>query len=714
MTKTINASHIIRATFHSFTFRSETNRLFKRFKKSQYFILGTKESTMIHSAFGIAILLSLLTFSISTKTNKSETYKIRSPSSIKLNEKLTELIALYRLNTDPYTLTFLGDSLVEDQLDWHSISEDPRILPSSTPKSPPGFNREQVQFSTCIVIMSIDAYETLEEALDLLKAVSNRKRDFFIFISKSASALETFMASRVIERIQEKVGLLYSETDDDPLKDVHLAIEDRQSNSKSNLKYLEPSKPFDFPRRNSIGYNLRGRHLRCSGALVGSYIFATDTPNQFGEKLDGTHYRVVSEASNHLNYTFESYAPPGQSYGTLLKNGTWIGMLADILYEDRDYDIGYNLAHVLVWNEYVDYAATLSQIRVTFVTRHPETLSLKMKAFLLPFQLSVWIAILASFVSIFSALYFFLKFNPNNNKPASIEPKVNSSSSSQQPKGTDTAALYNAIMLPYSLLMEQGINIPPGARWLSALWLWCVINMGTGYKSNLVSYLSIPMKDVIPRDMEDLANRPDYTLKLNVIGAVEKLFFEQTELRRAKEISQRLQFEPDTNKCVKDALDNPKKVACLGWDQPLTLAAASSFTLESQIPPLFLSGDGLSATYLTLGIRKDSKYLDGIKSVSSAFLESGISQKWQEEVYLIFKRKGLERMKDEKNQNTNAYGIVKKYVDEQGGSTQVKSFKVDNLLISFVVLILGLIIAATVFIIEYAFCRKTSTTIIKV
>jgi hypothetical protein len=630
------------------------------------------------------LFVSLIIFSCLPLSTLSYSSRFKD-KYIPLADRVLELTNLFKRDlvakNQAYTLAFIN---TQQDLYWNNLDEPKLIL---NPDINSFFSRNKSMFSSLIVTLNLDENTSSSSVSDelvtrTLKNLTNRRKDRFIFISKNSSALKEFMSKSYIKRIQEKVGIsFHNETctylieDGDTLKEIknpsQLLLESSSNNKKKPL----------------IGYNLNGRHLRCSGSLIAPYIFAIDEPNEFKEKYDGLFYRIVSLASHPFNYTFETWAPVGQTYGTLLPNGTWLHMLADILYEDRDYDIGYNLAHAFIWDGLIDFAATLTTTKLSFITRHPQLLPLRMEAFLLPFQPSVWTAIFTTAASISMCIFLHLKFNPIN----------------RQPSIPSTAqASFISISLPIGMALEQGMRVPIGARWLSALWLWAVINVGTGYRSNLVSYLSIPMKESIPRNMDEVAARPDFKITLNVIGAVEKYFMEQSELRRVKNIRQNnllVGFQSVTTNCVRDVLLSKNQVGCMGWDQAISLTAASSFTLEPNMEPMFLSSDGLTEVYLTLGIRKDSKYLEGLTSISYAFLESGIIRKWETEIRQIFKQKGMINMEKEKKKNSEAYQIIKAYVD-QWGYTSVKPFKLDNLMVSFMLLAAGLCLSVVAFALE--------------
>lgn len=256
--------------------------------------------------------------------------------------------------------------------------------------------------------------------------------------------------------------------------------------------------------------------------------------------------------------------------------------------------------------------------------------------------------------------------------------------------------LYEAINIIYGIALEQGMRIPPGVKVLSALWLLFIINLGTGYKSNLVSYLSIPVKETIPRNVQQLAERRDFRVLVNNLGAVEKAFFEHSDLELVKKIKSLVDWEPNTESCVTSALLNKSEV-CMGWDQFVLLTAASTFTIQPQAtePLLFQSNDGVLEVYLTLGFRKDFKYQDHFRLISYAFYESGIFTKWEKEVYYIFKLRGVNRMAKERREKSNVFKIVWNYV--QNGDNKIHSLKIDNLKVAFLILGVGLLFATFIY-----------------
>jgi len=56
-----------------------------------------------------------------------------------------------------------------------------------------------------------------------------------------------------------------------------------------------------------------------------------------------------------------------------------------------------------------------------------------------------------------------------------------------------------------------------------------IIIIGTCYKCNLASYLSIPSVTSVPSTFRELSERPDYTIILNVLGVAERKFFNEAK-----------------------------------------------------------------------------------------------------------------------------------------------------------------------------------------
>ncbi|OXA57341.1 Glutamate receptor [Folsomia candida] len=532
--------------------------------------------------------------------------------------------------------------------------------------------REQdIAFTSLLHIAPV--FPTFSASINMHKQFWNKRKDRYIFFHENLNVLRQFLQLNEIQKIQHKIGITISRT-------------------FSPTHYLRSLSP-------RVGHSLNNRHIKCSGFLTSPYFFILDD----GETFDGTNYRIVAEASKTFNFTFSTHVTSG--YGTLLPNGTWIGLLGDIYYEDSEYEVAYSLGHDVILDGLIDYAACLDFVRLTFMTRHPLPQVMNMWGLLLPFQPCVWYAILGIFCALVATIYSVFVCEDRRSqwkKKNYIDAVI-----SKDDGLCNSDYFCRSFVLIYCITLEQTVTIPNKnikLQLLVAVWLFFILNMGTGYKSNLVSYLSIPEKGSIPRDMEQLATST-YGVTLNFFGIVELIFFNTSDLNTVKGINRRMLLDSSTETCVENAMLNIDQV-CLGWDQSLLLNAASQFTIQPQMDPLFKSADDLTQIPLSMGFRKDSKFLDAFTSISYSFLETGIYSRWKNEIHCLFKRIGVRRMEKIRGNNPSVYKIVDEILKSLDGQVPVKAFHVENVMLAFVILGSGLAWAKLIFLCELICLRR--------
>jgi len=217
------------------------------------------------------------------------------------------------------------------------------------------------------------------------------------------------------------------------------------------------------------------------------------------------------ETSERYNFTFELYAPEDQSYGQLLPNGTWIGQVGDVVKKENSYDVGIIWGFYSAWYHILDFAGYLSFAKLEFSTSHPQRFT-NWEPVLAPFPTHLWILIAFVYLAIVWVFYLLLL----HGKQTSVTSTYKS--------------LSTAAEMSYRMALEQNSRVPRNTRHVSALWMLSIIIIGTCYKCNLASYLSIPSVTSVPSTFRELSERPDYIkIILNVLGVAERKFFNEAK-----------------------------------------------------------------------------------------------------------------------------------------------------------------------------------------
>ncbi|KAJ4432616.1 hypothetical protein ANN_21239 [Periplaneta americana] len=143
--------------------------------------------------------------------------------------------------------------------------------------------------------------------------------------------------------------------------------------------------------------NLQGMTLRC--------VFIPEPPYIAVEKYDGGTptilfgytFELIKVLKQRLNFRTKYYIPDPAQYGTRLENGSWNGMVGEVLRQDAD--IGLNL--FMVTNKrfsVIDYFPPIFNTRMIVHIKKPDVESSDYKHVVSEFTVDLWIASLVTFL----------------------------------------------------------------------------------------------------------------------------------------------------------------------------------------------------------------------------------------------------------------------------------------------------------------------------
>lgn len=502
-----------------------------------------------------------------------------------------------------------------------------------------------------------------------IRTYGNRRRDHFIFVGRKIF-LEQLWKVRKVNQLRKKWGYA---TD---TEEFACRVEGDPWNPGFH-KELDKL-PADLIL---VGSNVRGRHFRISGwAHVPPYQYIKSTDDKGNMEFDGSHVRMFHEAAHYFNFTYYSRsADEANSYGKLLDNGSWTGMIGDVVTDEKNYDMTAYIGAFLLWYEMFDFVGTLSPAAVLFLTAEPQ-IELQWQAFLYPFGIEVWFSIIVLFLTVIGTMVFLL----NSNSFQKLSKSIMSSST----------------LLTYQIAMEQTSRIPKGVKIISGAWLLFTIIIGTAYKSKVMSSLTFPFIDKPPQTYAELANS-DYQPILNNIGGLEYEYFQSDDSQLIVQIAKKLKFSPNPIECIGQSVLNPKTV-CIGWCPFLKYTTAEWASPDAKTNAVFIAtSDPVLAVAVSLAFQKHSSYSEGFQQIIMSFFEAGIYTIWEDDVLRIHKKKGVSNYESSPTKPLNQK--LMSIIENLTGGNGNKPLKISNLQIVFVILFIGSWLAIGAFISEHIF-----------
>ncbi|CAL8141291.1 unnamed protein product [Orchesella dallaii] len=548
----------------------------------------------------------------------------------------------------------------------HILNSLTVIISISGSSGTTGTNTKSISSSSTMTLNTV-----VDSIAHKISEYNCRKRDSFLFISSSEDILlKRVYHTKVVDGLRDKMGYA--------LDTSRLYVDPLIYNNGTPV----PVQISEISRRPAFAYNLRGRHFRMSGCPeIPPYQFFVSKPPK--TVLDGAHHRIFAVSAVHFNFTVEIIYREGEGYGTLLQNGTWTGMIGNLIYPERGFDFAIALGHLYSLYDVFDFASTCAYASIIFAHgQQQQNSEIPWQALLYPFKLNLWILIGLAYFTVSGAIALILFLQQHNND--------------------ERNKIYLSLAIPYMIAMEQTIHVKEGLKTVAILWLTLTIITGTAYRSNLVSFLTFPIAAHLPRTFSELAGRRDYKIMLNTIGAVEVLFLESSESPTIREIHKRIHIleRGMDKKCIHDSVIHEKTV-CVGWFPYTKVRAAELATVNVHSESFVMSRDAALFSSISVPFQKYSIFTDSFSPIITAMFDTGIYAKWEEEIIHIYKIKGAENAKKSLESNdpdSSVYQFLKSLNGEGKGGKNKRSLKLKNLLVVFVILIFGLISSVVSFI----------------
>ncbi|CAL8109214.1 unnamed protein product [Orchesella dallaii] len=510
-----------------------------------------------------------------------------------------------------------------------------------------------------------------------IKVIANRRRDHVIFVGTN-SIIYKYWQHPILNQLTWKWAL------DEDTQEIFASVSGHSNpllpTHFKDVKSLE--KHFKVhPTIFKMAHNVRGRKLKFT-AWPGAppYYFISGVNPDGTEIFDGTHYRIFNESFQKFNYTMNVEKTSGDVYGDLLPNGTWVGMIGNLYYEERGFDVCMYLGPQIFWYDLFDFSESINSVGVYFITVQMGV-EIQWEAFLHPFQLKVWIMLVASYLLIFIFIHI------------SIVQRSNTKTFSNP----DGERWYLSISIPFKIALEQNVKIEEGSKFVTIVWLFVILITGAAYRTEIISALTFPTPTKVPSNNAELAAAKDFTVILNNIGEVETSIIETSELPAIQELKKRIIYQPNMIECISDIIIKPKTV-CFAWDPIVQLIATEICTVDPKIDLYVRSTEALASTPLATAFKKDSNYIDGFNPIILAFFESGIYNLWEADIILKKKMKGYTAYKNSTESPLTLR--MKGITDELKDVTVRKPLKMVHLKMMFCILFVGLFAACISFITE--------------
>ncbi|XP_078600206.1 glutamate receptor ionotropic, kainate 3-like isoform X1 [Branchiostoma floridae x Branchiostoma japonicum] len=212
---------------------------------------------------------------------------------------------------------------------------------------------------------------------------------------------------------------------------------------------------------------------------------------------DGFCMDILKGLAEELRFDYTLYEVPDGNFGLLTRNGSWDGMIREVIDGRADFTLGpltissQREAAVDFTKPYMDYGNGL-------VMKKPAAERPNLFAFLLPFQIRVWMSIIAALFAVGFLLW------------ATSRIRYTLGVGDLENDNDNNFTLKNSLWFSYWSIVRKGGEPAPRAihtRLLGGFWwLFSLIVMAT-YTANLTAFLTVKRLETPIRSLEDLVHQ---------------------------------------------------------------------------------------------------------------------------------------------------------------------------------------------------------------
>ncbi|KAL4233054.1 hypothetical protein ACF0H5_007740 [Mactra antiquata] len=245
-----------------------------------------------------------------------------------------------------------------------------------------------------------------------------------------------------------------------------------------------------------------------------------------------------------LNFNYTMYQVPDENYGNEQPDGTWDGMVGELMLRDPGKRADMAAAGMTITyerEEVVDFTKPFLNLGITILYKKPVKAPPELFSFLDPLSINVWIYMLAAYLCVSFMLFVIARFSPyewTNPHPCNEDSDL----------VENQFTILNSLWFTIGSLMQQGCEIAPRAistRIVACIWWFFTLIIISSYTANLAAFLTVERMVSPIESVDDLAKQTTIKYGTRNGGSTSK-FFEKSDIPTYKRMWAYMSANPDT------------------------------------------------------------------------------------------------------------------------------------------------------------------------
>nr|KAG5705414.1 hypothetical protein BaRGS_004541 [Batillaria attramentaria] len=326
----------------------------------------------------------------------------------------------------------------------------------------------------------------------------------------------------------DAVKLFYKAFSQIRLTDRNFLRESQTSpGSKTEFKGVTGKVGFDDTgHRKNFNLDLYSVAINRGIAKNSPYVMYKKLPSSDGnplvsrELLEGFCIDLADAVAQKVPYDWRIQVVKDQTYGKKLENGTWNGMVGELVRHEADIAIA-PLTITADRERVIDFTKPFMSLGISIMIKKPVNHKAHVFSFMDPLSYEIWMCIVFAYIGVSVVLFLVSRFSPNEWHLAGEQAIRNDFSIS------------NSLWFSLGAFMQQGCDISPrsmSGRIVGSVWWFFTLIIISSYTANLAAFLTVERMLTPIDSAEDLAKQTDIQYGTIESGST-AAFFEHSKVQ---------------------------------------------------------------------------------------------------------------------------------------------------------------------------------------
>ncbi|XP_063955123.1 glutamate receptor 2-like [Lytechinus pictus] len=250
-------------------------------------------------------------------------------------------------------------------------------------------------------------------------------------------------------------------------------------------------------------------------------------------RYEGYCMDLLHAINEHHPFKFIIRVRNDSAYGTADDNGTWNGMVSELINKEADIAVA-PLTINSDRERVIDFTKPYMSLGVSIMIKKPQNTRPSVFSFMHPLSYEIWLSIIFAYLGVSVVLFLVSRFSPDEwytveQGTLSSAPSTEGEIDRDEPrdKKANNFGIQNSLWFSMGALMQQGCEVSPrclSGRIVGGVWWFFTLIIISSYTANLAAFLTVERMSFPINSAEDLVKRKDISYGIQRGGSTQSFF----------------------------------------------------------------------------------------------------------------------------------------------------------------------------------------------